>query len=317
MNLNKYTVHVLLSTYNGESYIGQQLESLISQEEIDLQLYIRDDGSVDDTLKIIQHYVRLYPETITLYSSSNIGAKHSFFSLIQNLNISTENEYVAFCDQDDVWHRRKLVEAISKLNYISNNIIMYCSTTQMVDKDLIPLYNWPDKPAKPLSIYNGLVENVAVGCTIVLSLEAYNIIKSRLPQNIDNIIMHDWWCYLCISAFGKVVFDSTPYIRYRQHDNNVMGGSPKSLITKWSNRYHKLFVTSSKEYKKITKQISEFYLCYHDLLDHQFSKDISNLLKFDQQSIFKRVKYAMNMPIYRQKKLDNLVVKLVYVLGRL
>lgn len=89
-------------------------------------------------------------------------------------------DYYAFCDQDDVWMPNKLAQAAD-----------------------IP---------RPVSFYNALIENVCAGCTVVINKETLQLVKKRIPTSLDNIIMHDWWIYLCTSSFGEVVFGPKPSI---------------------------------------------------------------------------------------------------------
>ena len=88
-------VQVLLSTYNGEKYLKEQLDSIIAQKGVDVHILARDDGSKDDTIKILEGY-----ENIDIIKGSNIGVCKSFFELI---NKSGEYDYYSFADQDDVW----------------------------------------------------------------------------------------------------------------------------------------------------------------------------------------------------------------------
>ncbi|WMT40582.1 hypothetical protein RE628_26085 [Paenibacillus sp. D2_2] len=119
----------------------------------------------------------------------------------------------------------KLFRAVTKLQIENSSIpLLYCSSTQMVNAALESLSIWPLQPKKELSIYNATVENVVVGCTTILNQVALELIVTHLPDRTDYVIMHDWWAYLSVSSFGKVIFDPEPGILYRQHGNNALGG---------------------------------------------------------------------------------------------
>ncbi|SMF53442.1 glycosyltransferase family 2 protein [Paenibacillus barengoltzii] len=309
---------VLLSTYNGETYIYEQLNSLIKQEGVHLNILIRDDGSNDSTVNIINHFINQTPEKISLIQSVNIGAKASFFDLIRIADTEYPNfDYYAFCDQDDVWLPKKLLKATSTMKNFQNNQLplMYCSATQMVDANLSDLKVWPLPPKKKLTMYNALVENVAVGCTTVLNREAFQLIASSPPAEVDQVIMHDWWVYLCVSTFGKVIFDSQPLILYRQHSNNVLGGQTDSWLDKWKKRFRRYL--KGQNHYIISNQAKEFYKCFQQQLDNTKNLDVWNLIQASGSGPLSRISYALRTPLYRQKDSDQYILKLIICMGKI
>lgn len=307
---------MLLSTYNGERYICEQLESLLAQEGVRLNLYIRDDGSTDSTQTMIEDYVHRYPEIIKYYPAANVGAKGSFFELMELAYVNKDDShYFAFCDQDDVWDKQKLLRAVTLLSEENGTVpLMYCSTTQMVDAELLPLSIWPNSPSKPLTVYNALVENIAVGCTTVLNKEALQLLISHLPKQQDHVIMHDWWSYLCISTFGKVVFDEKPFIKYRQHSSNVLGGNTDGWIGKWKKRFQRF--SKGQNHYIISNQAREFYSCYKHWLECEEKKEIQDFLSSLERSIVNRFLYVLRTPFHRQFAIDNLILKIIYILRK-
>ena len=135
-------VQVLLSTYNGEKYLKEQLDSIIAQKGVDVHILARDDGSKDDTIKILEGY-----ENIDIIKGSNIGVCKSFFELI---NKSGEYDYYSFADQDDVWDCDKLVIAINKLEKCNSKPAVYASNTRLVDANLTFLKCEDDNPKTTL-----------------------------------------------------------------------------------------------------------------------------------------------------------------------
>lgn len=307
---------MLLSTYNGEQYICEQLESLLEQEMVSLSLYIRDDGSTDSTKAMIEDYVQRYPEIINYNPSVNIGAKGSFFELMEKAFINKDDyDYFAFCDQDDVWDKQKLLRAVTFLSEENGKLpLMYCSATQMVDAGLQPLSIWPNSPNRPLTMYNALVENVAVGCTTVINHEALRLLTLHSPKNQNYVIMHDWWCYLCISALGMVIFDDKPLIKYRQHSSNVLGGSTDGWIGKWKKRF--LRFSKGQNHYIISNQAREFYSCYKHLLEPDEENAIQDFINSIERSAIQRLLYIFRAPFYRQSPMDNLILKVIYTFGR-
>ncbi|WP_018887674.1 glycosyltransferase family 2 protein [Paenibacillus massiliensis] len=316
-----YTVLVLMSTYNGEKYIDEQMQSLLKQEEVALHILVRDDGSKDSTVERLRHWESQYPNRITTMPSPNIGVVRSFFDLIEQC--SDQYDYYAFCDQDDVWLPTKLISAIHKLKGQSEGSselaherpLMYCSTTQMTDESLNPTKIWPPMPEKKLSPYNALIENVCVGCTMLMNREAMLLIKQQMPKDVDKVIMHDWWVYLSVSCFGEVVFDQNSYILYRQHQHNALGGATDRLFSKWVKRV-KRFIKGKNRYI-LSRQADEFVAAFGARIKPTYLQDINNFLSAYRKGPVRRLQYILQTPFYRQSASDHLIYKLVYIMGKL
>lgn len=216
-------VQILMSTFNGEKYLQEQLNSLFNQEDIKLDILVRDDNSTDKTKEILDR------NHIKWYTGKNLKPAKSFFDLIKK---SGDFEYYAFCDQDDVWDTKKLYIAIEKLEKCNNNKpSMYFSNKKIVDQNLNYLYTTNE--TKKISLGSSLITNIATGCTIVINKKMMEALKKYSPSFIE---MHDAWVYkLCLALDGNVVFDKNPYINYRQHQNNVIGNS-ESILSKIKRR---------------------------------------------------------------------------------
>lgn len=216
-------VQILMSTFNGEKYLQEQLNSLFNQENIKLDILVRDDNSTDKTKEILDR------NHIKWYTGKNLKPAKSFFDLIKK---SGDFEYYAFCDQDDVWDNKKLYIAIEKLEkYNNNKPSMYFSNKKIVDQNLNYLYTTNE--TKKISLGSSLITNIATGCTIVINKKMMEALKKYSPSFIE---MHDAWVYkLCLALDGNVVFDKNSYINYRQHQNNVIGNS-ESILSKIKRR---------------------------------------------------------------------------------
>lgn len=303
-------VQVLLSTYNGEKYLTEQLNSLLQQTHSHLHITIRDDGSTDQTVNIIQEYIKKYPETIKLYSENNIGVVPSFFKLLSAYT-HEEADYVCFCDQDDVWMPEKLERAIKSLERGSKNVpMMYVTSTQMVTEAMEPLNVWPPVPRRQPSFYNALIENIAVGATIMINRSAVLRLRSHIP-NLEKIVMHDWWTYLVVSAFGKVIYDDVPSIYYRQHQSNVVGGQ-QGFKDKWIKKW--LNYKKHRREKVLWKQAKEFKRCWGEDIPSELNRELE-LFLMPNRTLPIRLKYALSTQLYRQAMLDNLVFRLMMIKG--
>lgn len=215
-------VVVLLSTYNGEKYIREQLDSLFAQENIKLHLVVRDDGSLDGTIAIIDEYIQQFPNKITLIKGDNIGWRKSFFYLIQYAAKNFNNiEYYAFCDQDDIWLPEKLNVACKRLNQMdTSKPRLYCSNLFYYKNGI--KYGKIKQSGLKATFKNCLILNYATGCTVVFDRNLLNLISNHLPSIS---IAHDQWTYMVAVLCGNVLIDDDAYILYRQHDGNQIGAT--------------------------------------------------------------------------------------------
>lgn len=300
-------VQVLLSTFNGADYVVAQIESILNQTHRNTSLFIRDDGSTDATLTIIEQYAKKYPQRIQFIKGSNIGVINSFTYLLHHSDHNSD--YYCFCDQDDIWLPTKIEHAIAQLNKVENCPAMLFTATQMTDDKLKPIKIWP-KPSKEPSFYNALVQNIAVGTTITMNKEARDLLCEKKPDT-SHIIMHDWWAYLCISAFGTVYFDPKPSILYRQHDSNVVGGNLSLLDTlrrKW---------TSFQKHRGnhlLAKQALEFKRLYGDRLEGAKREQL-DLFLAERRVFRRRIKYSATTKLYRQSFFEQLLFKFLIIIG--
>lgn len=249
--MDKPIIKVLLSTYNGEKYLHQQLDSVLSQKNVTVRLLIRDDGSKDATLKILTEFSQKY-DNVKLIKGDNIGCIKSFFSLIEN-GIEENIEYYAFCDQDDIWLPDKLSIAIEKIKDYNTIPTLYCSNLNVVNESgefIRSMYPTNTIPNKEFS----LLSNIATGCTCVMNKALLKLFLYFGEPN--NAVMHDWWIYCLACFFGKVVYDPRAYINYRQHSSNVYGARSNSLSVKLKNILHSYFNSNQEHYRE--KQAQEF-----------------------------------------------------------
>jgi glycosyltransferase involved in cell wall biosynthesis len=298
-------VTVLMSTYNGSQFLQQQLNSLYEQTYPNIKILVRDDGSTDTTREL------LAAECLTgaieqLDGHNNLGATGSFFVLLRHA-ASTETAYVAFCDQDDVWQANKIERAVSLLAKVSDRPALYCCRLDIVDEQLQSL-ELSVKPRK-IGFGNALVENIAVGCTMVLNRKAIDLLcQQTLPSHV---YVHDWWCYLVISCFGKVIFDDNPLIKYRQHGGNVIGAATNRLGV-LKRKLARLF--------NARLWISEQAMTFGDLFSDRLpmvERELLALLIKAKSSFWYRVRLALSPAVWRQKCVDNLILRLVILMNRI
>ena len=134
MNMNKNSFLVLMSTYNGERYLESQVKSIMAQEDVKVHLLIRDDGSKDNTIKLLDYLACQY-DNLTYVKAENIGFVHSFNKLV-TMAFNSQYAYYAFVDQDDVWHKDKLKNALQYLEQQQETMpSLFCSNSTLIDAE--------------------------------------------------------------------------------------------------------------------------------------------------------------------------------------
>lgn len=212
-------VAVLMSVYNGERYLDEQLKSIYMQSigADNITIYIRDDDSSDLTYRIIQQWSEKID--ICYEKGKNIGPAKSFWSLLQKGNIKAD--YYALADQDDVWHPDKLERGILLLREYKAEIpMLYYSNARLVDsagKDIHLLEVRDDQKITTSKILAGFP---AIGCTMVFNDSAKKLVEESKVQVIE---MHDKTLILLMYLLGKVIYDPSITMDYRQHEKNVVG----------------------------------------------------------------------------------------------
>ena len=229
-------ITVLLSTYNGEKYLQEQLDSLYAQdlpEGFAMEILVRDDGSSDQTVNILEENRK--QGKLTFYVGENVKPAKSFWDLVQRTPAS---EYYAFCDQDDVWHTDKLLRAINRLREEKEQRqpLLYCSNVTVVDSVLNPIGNMHDGHKTLYTDFaHSLIYSLAPGCTMVFNHAAREAFL-RYDMNEQFEVIHDWLAHKITAMLGTVIYDATPTMLYRQHGNNVIGaqtgGKLKSFLKK-------------------------------------------------------------------------------------
>ena len=223
---------VILASYNGEKYIKEQIDSILSQESVDLDIKIFDDVSTDSTLNVLEDFKNNNRIEIIQNPIGSGSAANNFFNAIKNNNFENIGKYdfIAFADQDDIWLPRKLKAASEMLR--SQNSDLYCSNLILWDEhtnnEMIISKSYPQKK------YDYLFEGGSAGCTYVFTNEFYLGLKDILKSvNYKEwkFFSHDWFVYFYarINDF-KVSIDSNAYIKYRIHSGNVHGQLNKNSL---------------------------------------------------------------------------------------
>lgn len=216
---NMIPVTVLMSTYNGEKYLQEQLDSIYMQKGVQVKIIVRDDCSTDSTLEILKKNEEMHPEILTIIEGKrNLKPCKSFFNLISS---NSSDTYYALSDQDDIWDDDKLITAINKLQKCDPfKPALYFSNLRIVDENNNYYRNFHSLMPQTDNKYLSLIQPIVTGCTLVYNQSLAKIAKRIKPQKFS---MHDTWMFIVAEFFGTVVYDFEPHINYRQHSNNVIG----------------------------------------------------------------------------------------------
>ena len=211
---------ILLSTYNGEKFLAQQLDSILAQRDVEILLLVRDDGSTDGTRVILRDYASHHPN-IRLRLEDNLGFAGSFDALLRwgHAECANQVEYFAFADQDDYWMPEKVSVAVEAIQG-KGGVWLYMSNATIADSKLTPVCPLFDKPIEKMTFAQALIDAYTYGCTMCMNralLDAYVRMTQRVP------VVHDRWCYLLSMLLGHVVYDPMSHLLYRQHGNNAGG----------------------------------------------------------------------------------------------
>ena len=297
--MSQKKVQVLMSTYNGERYVEQQVDSILKQTWKNLELLIRDDGSTDHTVEILRRLSE-QDDRIHLFIEKNVGSNRSFFQLLR----VADADYIAFADQDDYWMPEKIERAIEGLE-AHPDALLYCGNKILTDSELVPKEGVKLPNLTP-SFEGAVVESICTGCTSVLTRKLAVMLCEHLPKNA---IVHDWWIYLVATYHGEVYFDTKAYMYYRQHESNQIGASDGFIaLVKAKKKY------LDKSRGKLRLQLSEFREYYRG--HREYDALIDDILKTEESLGF-RVKMALSNRYRRQTGLDQLVVRGLILTNRL
>lgn len=224
-------VAVLMSTYNGQKYLNEQIDSIIKQMDVQVALFVRDDGSSDDTVDILSSY----GEGIHLIKGNNTGVGNSFMNILYKAG--NEYDYYAFSDQDDIWQNDKLQRAVSLLK-TEQNPVLYCSNQILVDGEgnQIGLRHQKEPGTSWMQIMNS---NQISGCTMVWNKAMQIQLTDPAKRPSEALLkkrIHDVWVGMVASVIGRIIYDSESRILYRQHENNVVGVKQVSVLNIWKRK---------------------------------------------------------------------------------
>jgi len=243
-------VLVLMSTYNGSQFLAEQLESIIGQSHREWTLLVRDDGSSDSTVAMLETYSKQDDRIhIVRDHAGNVGAWRSF-GLLLKAATAAKGRYFFFSDQDDVWFPDKISTQLKMLRKLEKELgesipILVHSDLEVVDASLDPINpSFRDfqrtsyDHADPLGTL--LIHNAVVGCSACFNRAALTFAVPLPAQS-----PHDWWLALAAASLGKIGDTPRPTVRYRQHGRNAIGAQSRHAFVPAFLRHPRQFVERS------------------------------------------------------------------------
>lgn len=286
------SVSILLAAFNGGEYIEKQIDSILNQTYRDWKLFIRDDGSSDNTRIIIQRYVSMDSRIIAVDkdNGNNIGVVKSFFKL---LNIAN-SKYYMFCDQDDIWLKDKVKVTVERAQRFDQSIPLLVHTNLTTFSDEHGVINqrlYGNSNIDKLNVM--LSSNSVAGCTILINNELKNKV---INDSSYDVVMHDWWLALCANSFGKVSYIETSTIMYRIHDNNQVGTDTSKLkkLRRLFNYSHEI-----ERQANAVEQGKMIYLLHSDQMHKKEKKIFSKFINLQDETFVYRI---LNIQHYNFKK---------------
>ena len=304
------SVAILLCTYQGSRFIQDQILSIKRQTHQNISLWVSDDGSEDDTVKILEEIKADWDRgAFSIRPGPRKGFAQNFLSLTSLSDIQAD--YYAYADQDDVWEPDKLTRAIALLSSVPTvQPTLYVSRTQLIDENNHKI-GFSRLFLKPPSFANALVQSIAGANTMVMNHAARKLLK-KTSENLE-IYSHDQWAYMVISGAGGMVFyDDYPGVRYRQHKKNLKG---KNIG--WRAGFDRIALLFKGEFKKANEMNIAALKSNHSLLTERSLGILDSFCKARTGSFFQRAGYFFKSGVYRQTLIGNFGLMIAVVFKRI
>ena len=298
-------VAVILSTYNGEKYVKNQIDSILNQTYKNIEIYVRDDGSKDKTIDVLKEYEK--QGKIKLYPRENVGFIKSFFEC---LSFCDNADYYAFCDQDDEWFPEKIERAIKFLKEKDDKKpLLYFADYDFYDDNMQFIAHSKSHKKGP-SFRNAIVDCITLGINIVINKKARDIMVN---SKIEKSCGHDWTAYMICSGMGEVIYDKVPTLKYRRTGKNVSPGG-KNFIAFQIWRIKKFFINDY--FSNVRQELKEFEKLFGNQLKPEDEK-LLTLFTNEKYNFLNSMKKVFYPKMFRQKFIDELMLRVVFLIGKL
>jgi len=250
-------IEVLLATYNGEKYIEEQLDSILNQTFNDFRIIANDDCSDDKTYELLKRYKKKYPKIFEISQVKCGGSIKNFFYLMSK----SRADIVMFSDQDDIWINDKINNTYKEYKKIENSenpCLVYSdlevinSRKEEIANSFMKMQRLVGNRNKPAQL---VLRNVVSGSTIMCNRRCIEL--ALKAKDLSKVAMHDWWLALIASEFGEIRYLDKKMVKYRQHENNVVGAKLNRGLNWFVSEVFN--ICSIKESLKRTRVQSEYF----------------------------------------------------------
>lgn len=312
-------IFILLAAYNGERYIGKQIDSILGQSYKNFRLVIADDGSTDQTYTLAKEYEKKYPGKVNVYRNEipTGSAKGNFFSMLSRYINYPKMDYIIFSDQDDVWLPKKLEKMMERMEGLEEqygkespllvhaNLCITNENLEIIHQSMAEYLHMDMQKGvnkRPLNLL--LVENYMTGSSMLFNkalLERY-----REPYDC---IMHDWWIALIATVLGKVSYVKEPLTLYRQHNANTVGAHDPNSIQELRKRVQNFTITQEqvrKNYELMFLQAQSLYDYYGKEMEINKLRILEEFLKLQKKGRLGKMIGIIRNRFYKSTKLMSL-----------
>lgn len=304
-NLRKCVV--VLSCYNGEEYLRDQIDSIINQKNVDLHLFIRNDGSTDGSMGILLEKQKEYSGMLSIQNGNNVGIHKSFYELLLSVK-DVSFEYLAFSDQDDFWDLDKISCGINKMELERTDF--YSSASRLVDGFLKPIGKTTSNQKK-YDFYRKKSRVILTpgtqGCTIIITRKLYDFL---IDSGVPDYYGHDTWITIVANMFFETTYDSDSHMSYRQHDQSWTGNRANRFAQ--FKREYSFFIKGLARYRLLARDIINRY----DTLLGDVEKRLLLAVSKEKRSFSDKMRLFFSFKYRKYGFLENLVFKIYVLIGR-
>lgn len=278
-------VHIVLATYNGERFLREQMESVLAQTYENITVEVCDDGSTDGTEAIVREY-EAQDERVKLHlNPHNLGYVKNFLEGVKRCTAP----YVMLCDQDDIWQKDKVEKTLLAMQQAEKKrtgkpVLVFTDAVNFdseTGKELGFFHETSHLDVKKVDTAHLFMENKCIGCTMMMN----RAILPYLEELPEEIRVHDWWLALICSHFGTIEYVPQATLRYRQHEENQIGGSSYT-------GYLKKRLTHIREQRKALlqtyRQAAAFLRIFGEQMDRRQRVVAENFAGMEQTGFFGR-----------------------------
>ncbi len=312
---------IVLAAYQGAAYISEQLDTLIAQS-IPVDILIRDDGSRDATVRIVEEYEKKYPQISMLREVLGGGGPKQNFSVLLEHAATLSYDYIMCCDQDDIWHVDKVKKSLEKMKELEKK---YGTEVPLLVHTDLELVSEAGKAFAPsFWVYNGfdplkntvarlLMDNTVTGCTMMIN----SVLLMHARPIPGEAVMHDSWYSLVAASFGVIGIVAQPTMGYRQHEINVIGAIGKESFLRKAVIAIQMTLQRKTRVAKLQERVVQakaYYRQYHQLLSEE---DRAVVLAFSQLlelPLMGRVVAFFKYGFYKQRVVKTIGILLVLLL---